>query len=80
MCFVFNTNYCIFDLDHVHDMNESQGLVYLGSYAALFVTVFAFITTLMREIIKDMEDKKEIAILIVKQCLSFGAMELQREL
>ncbi|MBK7504571.1 MAG: hypothetical protein IPI52_05650 [Bacteroidetes bacterium] len=22
-----------FDLDHVHDMNESQGLVYLGSYA-----------------------------------------------
>lgn len=48
-----------FDLDHVHDMNESQGLVYLGSYAALFCySFFAFITTLMREIIKDLEDKK----------------------
>jgi 4-hydroxybenzoate polyprenyltransferase len=47
-----------FDLDHVHDMNEGQGLVYLGSYAALFCySFFAFITTLMREIIKDMEDK-----------------------
>lgn len=47
-----------FDLDHVHDMNEGQGLVYLGSYAALICySFFAFLTTLMREIIKDIEDK-----------------------
>lgn len=47
-----------FDLDHVHDMNESQGLIYIGTYAALVsYSLFAFLTTLMREIVKDLEDK-----------------------
>ena len=46
-----------FDLDHVHDMNSTQATMYLGTYAALIgYTFFAFWTTFMREIIKDVED------------------------